>query len=90
MDKVQALAIKSFDYGGIVRTYKSGAFLIDRRDANVLAQRGLLRIVKSPTDPLKAAGEQQSALPAAQASQPQTSSASGAGGRRGRPRKQDA
>lgn len=88
VDQVEALPLKSFEYGGTVRAPRKGAFFIDRRTAQQLEASGLLRIVDQAHDPLSAAGEQSSASPVAQALPSQTSSESSAGGRRGRQKKQ--
>jgi len=89
VDKVEALPVKSFEYGGQIRTPARGAFLIDRRTAKQLEDMGQLRIVQQKKDPMPAAGVPQSASPAAPASQQTTSSVSVSGGRRGRRQKQD-
>lgn len=89
VDKVEALPVKSFEYGGTIRTPARGAFLIDRRTAKQLEDMGQLRIVQQKPDPTPAAGAQQSASPAAPASPQTTSSGSVSGGRRGRRQKQD-
>ena len=83
-DQVEALPLKSFEYGGSIRAPRKGAFFIDRRTAQQLEASGLLRIVDQAHDPLSAAGEQPSASPVAQASPSQTSSESDSGGKRGR------
>lgn len=89
-DQVEALPLKSFEYGGTVRAPRKGAFFIDRRTAQQLEASGLLRIVDQTHDPLSAAGEPLSASPAAQASPSQTSNESAPGGKRGRPKKEGA
>lgn len=89
VDKVEALPVKSFEYGGTIRTPARGAFLIDRRTAQQLEGMGSLRIVQQKPDPTPAAGAQQSASPAAPVSPQTTSSVSVSGGRRGRRQKQD-
>lgn len=89
VDKVEALPIKSFEYGGTIRTPARGAFLIDRRTAQQLEGMGQLRIVQQKRDPMPAAGARQSASPAAPASPQTILRKSATGGRRGRRPKQD-
>jgi len=88
-DQVEALPLKSFEYGGTVRAPRKGAFLIDRRTAQQLEAMGMLKIVAQTPDPSPAAGEQRSASPAAQASPQPMSSESDGGAKRGRPKRQD-
>lgn len=88
-DQVQALPLKSFEYGGTVRAPRKGPFMIDRHTAKLLEASGLLKIVDQAYDPLSAAGEQLSASPVAQASPSQTSSESKSGAKRGRRTKQE-
>jgi hypothetical protein len=87
-DQVQAMPLRSFEYGGAVRTPRKGVFPIDRRTAAELEASGLLRIVRQAEDPTPAAGAQQSASPVAPASPQTMLSASVPGARRGRPKKQ--
>ena len=89
-DQVEAMPLRSFEYGGIIRTPRKGAFFVDRRTANDLEGRGLLKVVRQKPDPWPATGEQRSALPVAQVSPSQTSIGSEGGGRRGRRKKQGA
>ena len=89
-DFVEAMPLKSFEYGGEVRAPRKGVFFIDRRAAQQLEVTGLLKVVKQKSDPCSATGEQPSALPVAQVSPSQTSIGSEDGGRRGRRKKQGA
>lgn len=89
VDLVEAMPLRSFEYGGTVRAPRKGTFSIDRRTANDLEARGLLKIVRQNPDPQPATGGQPSASPVAQASRKQTSNTSATGAKRGRRKKQD-
>lgn len=73
VDKVQALPIKSFEYGGHIRTPMRGAFMIDRRAARELEAMGHLTIIANAPNPTRGAGVTQYASPAAPASPKKTS-----------------
>lgn len=88
-DQVEVMPLRSFEYGGLIRATRKGSFFLGRHIAKQLEALGHAEIISQPEDPSSAAGEQQSALPAARASQPQTSSESDAGVKRGRQKRQD-
>lgn len=90
VDKVEALPLKSFEYGGKIRTPARGAFLIDRRTAQELEGMGHLRIVQQRQDPMLAAGAPQSASPAARVLPQTTSNESAPGAKPARRTKQGA
>lgn len=88
-EQVEVMPLRSFEHGGLIRAPRKGAFFLDRHTALQLQSMGRAEIISQPEDPSSAAGEPQSALPAAQALPQAKSSESGFGGKRGRKPKQD-
>lgn len=88
-DQVEVMPLRSFEHGGLVRAPRKGTFFLDRHIAKQLQALGHAEIISQSEDPSLATGELQSASPVAQALPQATSSASGAGAKRGRKAKQD-
>jgi len=82
MDIVNAVALKSFNFEGLIRKPSSPPFPVERHRFNALKAKGLVKEALPLGNPLAPVGILQSASPAGQVSLKTIAEKSGNGGRR--------